>query len=146
MRSKFVPEKFRIGHAQAAPESWPRQCWDTILLRVPLERCHGCDSDFRYSGPWPPSLESAFVVDGLVKRYGDILAVDGISFSVARGSFTALLGGNGAGKTTTIAILLGLIRPTAGRITILDRDFAQHAKTLLARMNFQSPYRICRAA
>ena len=88
----------------------------------------------------PPSLESALVVDGLVKRYGDILAVDGISFSVARGSFTALLGGNGAGKTTTIAILLGLIRPTAGRITILGRDFAQHAKTLLARMNFQSPY------
>jgi ABC-2 type transport system ATP-binding protein len=88
----------------------------------------------------PPGVEPALTVEGLVKRYGEIHAVDGISFSVARGSFTALLGGNGAGKTTTIAILLGLIRPTAGRITILGRDFAQHAKTLLARMNFQSPY------
>jgi len=84
--------------------------------------------------------EPAIQVDGLVKRYGDVLAVDGISFAVARGSFTALLGGNGAGKTTTIAILLGLVRPTAGRIRILGQDFALHAKALLARMNFQSPY------
>jgi ABC-2 type transport system ATP-binding protein len=59
---------------------------------------------------------------------------------VARGSFTALLGGNGAGKTTTIAILLGLIRPTAGSIRILGKDFAIHAKNVLARMNIQSPY------
>lgn len=88
----------------------------------------------------PRGREPAIVVDGLVKRYGEVLAVDGISFSVAQGSFTALLGGNGAGKTTTIAILLGLIRPTAGRIRILGKDFTQHAKSLLARMNFQSPY------
>ena len=84
--------------------------------------------------------EPAIAVDGLVKRYGDVLAVDGISFTVARGSFTALLGGNGAGKTTTIAILLGLIQPTAGHIRILGKEFATHAKSLLARMNFQSPY------
>ena len=82
----------------------------------------------------------AIAVDGLVKRYGQVRAVDGISFSVARGSFTALLGGNGAGKTTTIAMLLGLVRPTAGRIEILGQNFARNAKTLLARMNFQSPY------
>jgi ABC-2 type transport system ATP-binding protein len=84
--------------------------------------------------------EPAIVVEGLIKRYGKVLAVDGISFTVAQGSFTALLGGNGAGKTTTIAILLGLIRPTAGRIHILGQDFPQHAKSVLARMNFQSPY------
>jgi ABC-2 type transport system ATP-binding protein len=86
------------------------------------------------------SDEPAIAVNGLVKRYGKVLAVDGISFSVPRGLFTALLGGNGAGKTTTIAILLGLIRPTAGRIRILGEDFGTHAKSLLARMNFQSPY------
>jgi len=84
--------------------------------------------------------EPAIAVEGLVKRYGAVLAVDGISFRVARGSFTALLGGNGAGKTTTIAMLLGLICPTAGQIRILGKDFAVHAKSLLARMNFQSPY------
>jgi len=82
----------------------------------------------------------AIVVDALTKRYPDVLAVDGISFSVPRGSFTALLGGNGAGKTTTLAMLLGLVTPTAGRIVILGQDFAQHSKSLLARMNFQSPY------
>ena len=82
----------------------------------------------------------AIAVEGLVKRYAKVLAVDGISFTVRRGSFTALLGGNGAGKTTTIAILLGLIRPTAGRIRILGEDFEANAKSLLARMNFQSPY------
>jgi ABC-2 type transport system ATP-binding protein len=88
----------------------------------------------------PGEGEPAIAVDGLIKRYGDVQAVDGISFTVAQGSFTALLGGNGAGKTTTIAILLGLIRPTAGRVRILGKDFSAHAKSLLARMNFQSPY------
>jgi ABC-2 type transport system ATP-binding protein len=84
--------------------------------------------------------DPAIVVRGLVKRYGEVTAVAGIDFDVRRGSFTALLGGNGAGKTTTIAILLGLIRPTAGAIRILGEDFANSAKRVLARMNFQSPY------
>ena len=88
----------------------------------------------------PGEREPAIAVEGLVKRYGEVMAVDGIGFTVAQGSFTALLGGNGAGKTTTIAILLGLIRPTAGRVRILGKDFSAHAKFLLARMNFQSPY------
>jgi ABC-2 type transport system ATP-binding protein len=91
-------------------------------------------------GGTPTNEKPAIAVEGLVKRYDKLVAVDGIDFSVARGSFTALLGGNGAGKTTTIAILLGLIRPTAGRIHILGEDFATQAKFLLARMNFQSPY------
>src|SRR5580704_19558183 len=92
------------------------------------------------AGSCARAATAAIGVEGLVKRYGQVRAIDGISFTVARGSFTALLGGNGAGKTTTIAILLGLVRPTAGRIEILGQDFTRHAKTLLARMNFQSPY------
>ena len=51
---------------------------------------------------------------GLTKRYGETLAVDDIDFSVAAGQTVGLLGGNGAGKTTTIAMLLGLLIPTAG--------------------------------
>lgn len=90
--------------------------------------------------PACPATDTAISVHGLTKRYGGVTAVDAISFEVKSGSFTALLGGNGAGKTTTIAILLGLIRPTAGRICILGQDFARHAKAVLARMNFQSPY------
>jgi ABC-2 type transport system ATP-binding protein len=82
----------------------------------------------------------AVAVEGLVKRYGSVVAVDGITFAVRHGSFTALLGGNGAGKTTTLAMLLGLVAPTAGKIWILGQDFAANAKSLLAQMNFQSPY------
>jgi len=82
----------------------------------------------------------AIRVEGLTKRYRDIVAVDAITFSVETGSFTALLGGNGAGKTTTLAMLLGLVRPTSGRIEILGRDFGRAAKEVLSRMNFQSPY------
>ncbi|MGQ0740699.1 MAG: ABC transporter ATP-binding protein [Alphaproteobacteria bacterium] len=83
---------------------------------------------------------AAIQVEELTKRYGEVLAVDRVSFEVSRGSFTALLGGNGAGKTTTIAMLLGLVRPSSGRIAILGQDFARHGKVVLARMNFQSPY------
>ena len=82
----------------------------------------------------------AIAVNGLVKHYGEVVAVGGISFEVRRGSFTALLGGNGAGKTTTIAILLGLVRPDGGTIRILGEDFPRRARSVLARMNFQSPY------
>jgi ABC-2 type transport system ATP-binding protein len=82
----------------------------------------------------------AISVSGLTKVFGTVAAVDGISFTVPRGSTTALLGGNGAGKTTTISMLLGLIKPTAGAITILGVDMLRHRHKALARMNFESPY------
>jgi ABC-2 type transport system ATP-binding protein len=82
----------------------------------------------------------AITVTALTKRYGANLAVDDVAFTVPRGSTTALLGGNGAGKTTTIAMLLGLLIPTAGRITVLGHDMATDRFAALARMNFSSPY------
>ena len=82
----------------------------------------------------------AIRVDGLTKRYGDVMAVDGLSFHVGRGETLGLLGGNGAGKTTTIAMLLGLLIPSAGTITVLGRDMARDRFAALARMNFSSPY------
>jgi ABC-2 type transport system ATP-binding protein len=59
---------------------------------------------------------------------------------VPHGATVGLLGGNGAGKTTTIAMLLGLLVPTAGRITVLGHDMATDRFAALARMNFSSPY------
>jgi len=83
---------------------------------------------------------NAIEVKGLTKRYGDVLAVDCVSFSVAPGQTLGLLGGNGAGKTTTIAMLLGLLIPSAGSIRILGHDMARDRFAALARMNFSSPY------
>jgi ABC-2 type transport system ATP-binding protein len=60
---------------------------------------------------------------GLTKRYGDTLAVDNLSFSVEPGKITGFLGPNGAGKTTTMRLILGLDRPTAGRVTINGKPF-----------------------
>jgi len=82
----------------------------------------------------------AIQVEGLTKRYGDVLAVDHVGFSLAPGCTLGLLGGNGAGKTTTIAMLLGLLIPTAGTICILGHDMARDRFAALARMNFSSPY------
>lgn len=79
-------------------------------------------------------------VQGLSKVFDQVHAVDGISFRVRQGVTTALLGGNGAGKTTTLAMLLGLLLPTAGSIRILGEDMLQHRYRLLHRMNFSSPY------
>jgi ABC-2 type transport system ATP-binding protein len=76
----------------------------------------------------------------LRKVYGEIVAVDDLTFSVRRGAVLGLLGGNGAGKTTTIAMLLGLLEPTAGEIHVLGVDMLKRRYAALPRMNFSSPY------
>jgi len=85
-------------------------------------------------------MQPAIEVEGLSKRYGEVVAVEDLSFAVPAGSTTALLGANGAGKTTTIAILLGLLAPSAGRVTVLGEDMLRHRYRVLGRMNFSSPY------
>jgi ABC-2 type transport system ATP-binding protein len=64
-------------------------------------------------------MNSAISTNNLVKRYGDVIAVDGLSLRVARGEIYAFLGLNGAGKTTTIRMLLGMVKPTAGEARVL---------------------------
>jgi ABC-2 type transport system ATP-binding protein len=60
--------------------------------------------------------------DGLSKRFGDKVAVDGLTLQIAAGEVLGFLGPNGSGKTTTIRLLMGLLRPSAGRASILGRD------------------------
>ena len=62
--------------------------------------------------------DTVIQTDGLTKRYGRILAVDGLSLNVPRGCIFGLLGPNGSGKTTLMSMLLGLVRPTAGRFSL----------------------------
>jgi len=86
------------------------------------------------------AADSAIVVADLAKSYGAVQAVKGISFAVRSGTTTALLGGNGAGKTTTLSMLLGLLTPSAGRITVLGEAMPAGRHRVLPRMNFTSPY------
>jgi ABC-2 type transport system ATP-binding protein len=83
---------------------------------------------------------AAVVIDRLVKRYKATTAVDGVSFSLAAGSITGLLGGNGAGKTTTIAMIMGLVMPTSGSVRVLGAAMPRERYRVLQRMNFESPY------
>ena len=84
--------------------------------------------------------DAAIVVTGLAKSYGNVEAVRGISFAVRRGTTTALLGGNGAGKTTTLSMLLGVLTPSAGCVTVLGESMPEGRQRVLPRMNFTSPY------
>src|SRR5205814_6925129 len=72
--------------------------------------------------------------------YKTSTAVAGISFSLAPGTVTGLLGGNGAGKTTTIAMLMGLVTPTSGTVRVLGAAMPRERYRVLQRMNFESPY------
>jgi ABC-2 type transport system ATP-binding protein len=64
-------------------------------------------------------------VEGLSKKFGSTLAVDGLSFSVQPGKVTGFLGPNGAGKSTTMRAILGLVRPTSGRATVLGKRYSE---------------------
>ncbi len=66
--------------------------------------------------------DSVIQTDGLTKRYGHVLAVDGLSLNVPRGRIFGLLGPNGSGKTTMMSMLLGLVRPTAGSFTLFGQS------------------------
>jgi ABC-2 type transport system ATP-binding protein len=83
---------------------------------------------------------AAIEVAHLVKLYKTTRAVDDVSFRILRGSITGLLGGNGAGKTTTIAMIMGLVLPSSGRIQVLGHSMPEQSADVLGRMNFESPY------
>ena len=79
-------------------------------------------------------------VRDLRKRYGQILAVDGVSFEVGRNEIVGLLGPNGAGKTTTINMVLGVLEPSSGSIHIEGSDLAVHRTRALGCTNFAAVY------
>jgi len=88
----------------------------------------------------PQAAEPAIAVDQLVKTYKSKRAGDGISFALAQGSITGLLGGNGAGQTTTLALILGLVMPTLGTVEVLGAEMPRQRYQVLHKMNFESPY------
>jgi len=86
-------------------------------------------------------LSAAVEVTGLEKRYGEVRAVDGITFSVSEGEVFGLLGHNGAGKTTTIRMLTGRARPTSGSATVVGFDAVSERDRIKPLINavFEDP-------
>ncbi|MDO8474519.1 MAG: ABC transporter ATP-binding protein [bacterium] len=76
----------------------------------------------------------------LTKKFGNLVAVDNVSFSLREGEILGFLGPNGAGKTTTIQILLGTLLPTSGEVFYFGKDFKRHREEILEQVNFSSTY------
>ncbi len=91
----------------------------------------------RETGPSPTATPDVVRVEGLVKRYGSVTAVDGISFAVHAGEIFGLLGPNGAGKTTTVEILEGLRQADAGSVSVLGLDVRRGREALKQRIGVQ---------
>jgi ABC-2 type transport system ATP-binding protein len=89
---------------------------------------------------WFPVAEPAIVADGLVKRFGDVEAVKGVSFEVPEGRVLGLLGPNGAGKTTAVRMLTTLLKPDAGSARVLGVDIEQDPQRVRASIGLAGQY------
>jgi ABC-2 type transport system ATP-binding protein len=85
-------------------------------------------------------MTNAIVVEGLVKRFGDTTALDGVSLTVAEGSVLGLLGPNGAGKTTVVRILTTLLTADAGRAEVVGLDVVRQADQVRAAIGLTGQY------
>ncbi|HEY1949944.1 MAG TPA: ABC transporter ATP-binding protein [Bryobacteraceae bacterium] len=85
-------------------------------------------------------MRDVLVVEHLSKDYGGTLAVNDISFCVAQNEIVGLLGPNGAGKTTTISMILGVLQPAGGHITITGIDLGRKRKSAMQKANFSAVY------
>ena len=82
--------------------------------------------------------ESVIVVENLTRRFGEFVAVDHINFEVKPGEVIGYLGPNGSGKTTTIRMLLGLLKPSDGKATVLGYDVFKQSEEIRARVGYMS--------
>ena len=84
--------------------------------------------------------EPAIFVEGLRKRFGDVVALDGVDFAVPTGTVLGLLGPNGAGKTTAVRVLTTILRPDSGRAEVLGIDVTERPEAVRARIGLAGQY------
>src|SRR5499426_3876558 len=84
--------------------------------------------------------DSAIAVAGLEKRFGDVVALDGVDFEVPPATVFGLLGPNGAGKTTAVRVLTTLLPPDGGRASVLGLDVARNPEKVRARIGLAGQY------
>ncbi|MGK2931317.1 MAG: ATP-binding cassette domain-containing protein [Solirubrobacterales bacterium] len=87
-----------------------------------------------------PSVQPAIVVEGLVKHFGDVKALDGVDLEVKTGSVLGLLGPNGAGKTTAVRVLTTLLKPDAGSVRVAGFDVVEDEAALRERIGLAGQY------
>ncbi|MGH9279883.1 MAG: ATP-binding cassette domain-containing protein [Acidimicrobiales bacterium] len=87
-----------------------------------------------------PITDSAIVVEGLVKRFGDLVALDGVTFEVPTGTVLGLLGPNGAGKTTAVRVLTTILQPDAGHASVLGLDVTKRPKGVRSVIGLAGQY------
>ena len=92
------------------------------------------------SAPTPEAAEPAIAVSGLTKSFGDVRALDGVSFEAAPGTVFGLLGPNGAGKTTAVRVLTTLLRPDSGSACVAGFDVVRDAVKLRHRIGLAGQY------
>lgn len=85
-------------------------------------------------------MQNNLQIDSLSKSYNGVKAVDNISFVIKKNEIIGLLGPNGCGKTTTIGMILGLLKPSKGRVLIDNQDIEKNRINVLKKINFISPY------
>src|SRR4051794_35240872 len=85
-----------------------------------------------------PQSDAAVQMEGLVKRFGDFIAVDHVSLEIAKGEIFGFLGPNGAGKSTTIRILCGLLTPTSGKASVNGLDVAKQPEKIRRSIGYMS--------
>src|SRR2546430_26117 len=84
--------------------------------------------------------DSAIAVQGLQKRFGDVVALDGVDFEVPPATVFGLLGPNGAGKTTAVRVLTTILRPDAGQATVLGLDVADEPERVRAHIGLAGQF------
>lgn len=85
-------------------------------------------------------MDNNLQIDSLSKIYNGVEAVKSISFTIKRNEIIGLLGPNGCGKTTTIGMILGLLKPSSGKVLIDNQDIEKNRVNILKKINFISPY------